>query len=199
MLLDLPRHRPVVALLLHAAREFRDQRIERQRRIAHQADVAGDVLVQMIGVERGVDDLLPRRHLHAEVGLGEGTPDAEDEVGIVEEMPHRLRDRQPARTERQRMILGEGGLAAEARRHRRREQFRQRLELRPGLRPVHARAGVDHRPLRRRQRIRRARDIRRIRPVARGDDRCVVQRLRHLLVPHVGRDLDQHGTAATVP
>jgi len=170
-----------------------------QRGIADQADLAGDVLVEVIGVERSVDDLLPRRHLHAEIRLRERTADAEDQVGIVEEMPHRLGDRQAARPQRQRMILGEGGLAAEAGRHRRGEQFGQRLQLRPGPRPMHAGAGIDHRPLRRRDRIRRTAHIRRVGAVACRDDGRIDQRLRHLVIPHVGRDLDQHGTAAAVP
>ena len=45
------------------------------------------------------------------------------------------------------MILGERALAAEARGDGRRQQLGEARELGPGLRVVHALAGIDHRPL----------------------------------------------------
>ncbi len=122
-------------------------RCEHELGIADDAERHRHVLVDVGGIERRLDDLGARRHLDAEVGLGERAADAEDQVRLVEERAHRLRDGEAAGAERQRMRLGEGALALEAGGDGDREQLGQLLELGPGFRPVHALAGVDDRPL----------------------------------------------------
>ena len=94
-----------------------------------------------------MDDGLAARHLDAEIGLGEGAADAEDHVGLGEEFRHRARHGETARAERQRMRLGEGRLAAEARGDGDGEPLGEPLQLRPRLGVMHALAGIEHRPL----------------------------------------------------
>ena len=91
--------------------------------------------------------VLPCRHRDAEVGLGEAAADAEDHVGFSEELMHRRGIASAAGAERQRMVLRERALALQAGGDRNLEQLGQLLQLVPGLRVVHALAGVDHRPL----------------------------------------------------
>jgi hypothetical protein len=59
----------------------------------------------MVGIERRVDDLLALRHRHGEIAFGEAAADAEDHVGLVEEVPHCFRHREPTGAERERVIL----------------------------------------------------------------------------------------------
>ena len=63
---------------------------------------------------------------------------------------------------------------------------------------MHALAGIDHRPLGADQQRGGFLDMHGIGAVAGAQHRRVVQRLRHLLVPHVGGDFDDHRTAAAV-
>ena len=63
---------------------------------------------------------------------------------------------------------------------------------------MHAGACVNHGPLRFRQHGRGAFQINRIGTIARGRNRVIGQRFRHFLIPHIGRDFDQHGTATAV-
>ena len=67
------------------------QRIEHQAGIANQSDPGLDVLVEVCGVERRMDDGLALGHGDAEIGLGEGTADAEDHIGLAQEFRHRAR------------------------------------------------------------------------------------------------------------
>ena len=99
------------------------------------------------GVGGGVDVPLACRPLEAVAGLREAAADAEDEVRLAHEHVQRPRHRPAARAERQRMVLGEGALALEARGDRRAEQLGQRPQLGPGLGVVDALAGVEDRPL----------------------------------------------------
>ena len=129
--------------LLH----LRDQALQHELGVARHAQRHGDVLVDVGGIERRLDDLDAGRHLDAEVGLRERAADPEDQVRLVEEGAHRLRDGEAARAQRQGMVLRKGALASEAGRHRNGQQLGQLLELGPGLGPMHAGARVDHRPL----------------------------------------------------
>ena len=152
----------------------------------------------MRGIERGVDDGLALRHGDAEVGLGEGAADAQDDVGAVEEASHRLRVGAPARAQRQRMGLVEAALALEAGADRDGQKLGQFLQLGIGLGPVHALAGIDHRPLGGHQHLGGLGDGRRIGAVLGDDHRLVVQRIGRILGIGVGRQLDDHRRAAAV-
>ena len=63
---------------------------------------------------------------------------------------------------------------------------------------MHALAGIDHRPLGPDQHRRGLLHMHGVGAVAGTQYRCVIQRLRYLFVPHVGRNFDQHGAAAAV-
>lgn len=63
---------------------------------------------------------------------------------------------------------------------------------------MHALAGIDHRPLRIDEQAGGLLHMHGVGAVARAQHRRVVQRLRHLLVPHVRGNLDDHGAAAAV-
>ncbi len=145
-----------------------------------------------------MDHRLPLRHLHAEVGLGEAAADPEDQVGLVQEVPHRLRQGEAARAQRQGVRLGEGALALEAGADRDRQQLRQLAQLVPGLRPMDTLAGIDHRPPCLHQHRRRLAHGLGIGAAAQRPRGRVVERL-DLLVPDVDRDLDQHRPAAARP
>ena len=171
-----------------------EQGLQHDLGVARHAQRHGDVLVDVGGIERRLDDLDARRHLDAEVGLRERAADAEDQVRLVEEGAHRLRDGEAARAERQRMRLGKGALAAEAGRHRNGQQLGQLLELAPGLGPMHARAGVDHRPLGGDQHLGRFADGV---GVGAGADRLRAHVVLGIALrgPQVVRHLDQHRAA----
>src|SRR5262249_61606857 len=116
---------------------------------------------------------------------GEAAADAENNVGGVEEMAYRLRDSEPARAEREWMVLRERALAAEAAGDGRPQQFSERAQFAPRARPVHALAGIDHRPLGFRQQLRGFAHRVRVGAVTGRPDWLIGERLRHLLVPHV--------------
>ncbi|MEY9359702.1 hypothetical protein ABH994_002423 [Bradyrhizobium yuanmingense] len=63
---------------------------------------------------------------------------------------------------------------------------------------MHALAGIDHRPFCVHQQAGGFLDVNGVGAVAGAQHRRVVQRLRHLLVPHVRGDLDDDGPAAAV-
>ncbi len=63
---------------------------------------------------------------------------------------------------------------------------------------MHSLAGIENGPLRAGEHGGRALYLRRIRTEARRLHRFIVERLRHLLVPHIGRNLDDDGTASPV-
>jgi len=94
-----------------------------------------------------VDDGLARWHRDAEVRLRERAADAEDDVRLFQEMMHRRRDREAPGAQRQRMRFGKRALALQAGGDRNGEQFGELLELAPRFRPMHALAGIEHRPL----------------------------------------------------
>ena len=77
------------------------------------------------------------------------------QVGLVEEVPDRLRQGEAARAQRQRMGLGESALAFEAGADRDRHELGELAQFVPGLRPMHTLAGIDHRPPRLHQHRRR--------------------------------------------
>ena len=92
---DLLGHRARIAIRCDGLADLFQQRIEHQRRIADQPDPGFDILVEMVGIERRMDDGLALRHRDAEGGFGEGTADAEDHVGLGEEFRHRARHATP--------------------------------------------------------------------------------------------------------
>src|SRR3546814_9478820 len=77
------------------------------------------------------DTLFPYTTLFRSIRLRKAAADAEDHVGVLQELVHRLRHRPAAGAERQRMVLRKGALAFQAGAHWDREQFRQLLQLRP--------------------------------------------------------------------
>lgn len=96
------------------------------------------------------------------------------------------------------MGLRERRLAAEARCDRNSQPFGEPLQLRPGLRVVHALAGIDHRPLRIDEEACGFPHMHGIGAVAGAQHRGVVEGLRHVLIPHVRGDLDDDRTATAV-
>ena len=146
-----------------------------------------DILVEMVGIERGVDDGLALRHRDAEVGFGEGAADAEDDVGLGEEFRHRARHRETRRSRATadaspgttilppRLVVT--GIASRS---------ASRFNCGHGLGIVHALAGIDHGTLGIDEQRRGLLDMHGVGAVAGAQHRRVVQRLRHLLVPHVG-------------
>src|SRR3546814_19699412 len=94
------------------------------------------------------DTLFPYTTLFRSIRLRKAAADAEDHVGVLQELVHRLRHRPAAGAERQRMVLRKGALAFQAGAHWDREQFRQLLQLRPRLRVMNALPGIDHWALR---------------------------------------------------
>ena len=91
--------------------------------------------------------VLPFGMCDAETGLREAAADAEDQVRLVQEVMHGRRHGEAAGAERERMVLGKRALARQAGADRDRQQFGQPLQLVPGLRPMHALPGIEHRPL----------------------------------------------------
>src|SRR5205814_401067 len=67
-----------------------DQALQHELGVARDSQRHGDVLVDVGGIERRLDDLDAGRHLDAEVGLRERAADPEDQVRLVEEGAHRL-------------------------------------------------------------------------------------------------------------
>ena len=141
------RARPPARLAVEPVLDLHEQRVEHQTGVADQRMVRPDVLGQVRGIERRVDELLSLRHRHAVVRRGEAAADPEDHVGVVQELAHRLRHRPPAGTERQRVRLGERALPLEARRDRALQELGEGSQPLPGLRVVHALPRVDDRPL----------------------------------------------------
>ncbi len=125
--------------------------------------------------------------------------DAEDHVGGVQEVAHGLGDRRPARTQGQGMGLVEGALALQAGADRRGQELGQALQLAIGLGPVHALAGVDHRPLGLDQDLGRRLDRLGIGGEAGAQHRLIDQGLGDLLVHDVPGDLDQRRARAAIP
>ena len=68
----------------------RQQRLQRQRGIADQRVVGGEVFIDVGRIQRGVDDDLARRHRHTIGGRREAASDAKDEIRVRQEMVHRL-------------------------------------------------------------------------------------------------------------
>ena len=146
-----------------------------------------------------MDDPLALRHLHAVVRRGEAAADAEDHVGVVQELADGLRDRASARAERQGVRLRERALALEARRDRALQELGKRPEPLPRLGVVDPLTRVDHRALGGHEDPRDLADRDRVRRDARPEGGHVVERLRHLLGHEVHRDLDQHRPGPAVP
>jgi hypothetical protein len=74
----------------------------------------GDVLVDVSRVEGRVNDHLAARHLEPEHGESEAAADAEDDVGIVQELVDRPGPRPPAGAEGEGVILGKRALSLQA-------------------------------------------------------------------------------------
>jgi hypothetical protein len=177
--------------------QFADQRGQGQLGIANEADRADHILVEMIRIQRGVDEGLALGELDAEVGLGERAADADDQVGFGDEVVHRFWHRIAAGAKRQGVILREGTLAAQAGGDWSAQQFGDFPQLGPGFRPMHTGAGVDDRPLRLQDRRRRLADLGRVGTVFRCADRGVVD-IADFLVPDIGRDFNDCRPAAAV-
>jgi len=156
------------------------------------------ILVDVGGVEGGVDDRLARRHRLAEAGVGERAADPEDHVGRLQEVVGRAGQCQPRRAERQRVRLREGALAAEAGGHRRFEQFGQFAQGIPRLGVVDPLPGVDHRALRRDEDARHLGDRRRVGAAAGARHRAVAQFAGQFLRVDIGRDFHDRRARATV-
>src|SRR5215469_5024380 len=96
------------------------------------------------------------------------------------------------------MILREGTFALETGSYRRRQQLGQVAEFIPRARVMHSLSGINYRPLRTSQYGRRSFDFGRIWTEATGVCRLIVERLRHLFVPYIGRNLDYDRAASPV-
>jgi hypothetical protein len=96
------------------------------------------------------------------------------------------------------MVLRERALAFEAGGHRRLEQLGELLERAPGLRIVHALAGVDHRPLGGDEDLGCSGHVAGVRAAAQAWRGPVRERLGHLVGHDVARKLDQHWTRSPV-
>src|SRR6185295_10282093 len=98
------------------------------------------------------------------------------------------------------MVFGERALAFEARGYGRLEDFRNLLELVPAPRVVHALTGVDERTLRLDERRCGSIDIGGSRRKFDATGRRVVERarVRHVFVPDIAGNLEEHGTGAPV-
>ncbi len=145
-----------------------------------------------------MDDRLALRHGDAEVGLGERAADAQDHVGLVEELAHRLGISATARAQRQRMGLVEAALALEAGADRDGQKLGQLLQLGIGFGPVHALPGIDHGALGGHQHLGGLGHLAGIGAVLGDDDGLVVQRIGRVLGIGVGRQFDDHRRAAAV-
>ncbi len=123
-----------------------DQRLEREAGVADQRVLGVDVLVDIGGIERRVDDRLVLGLGEGEPvgGVGEATADPEDDVGLAHEVGELAGLALARGAQRERVVLGERALAVEAGRHRRLEALRELLEGVPALRVVDALAREDH-------------------------------------------------------
>ena len=194
---DFAHHVAVVAVGLDGLAQLADQRLQGQLGIADQADGADDILVQVVRVQRGMNELLALGELDPEIRFRERTPDADDQIGILHEVVHGLRHRVATGPQRQRMVFRERAFPAQAGGHRRAQQFGEFPQLRPGFRPLHAGAGVDHRPLRRQDRCRGLAHVGRIGTVL-ADAHGGVVEFADILIPDIGRDFDDRGATAAV-
>ena len=77
-----------VASLRDLAVEFGDEGRERQLGVAGDADLGLDVLVEIDRIKRGVDVALFLRHAGGERRDRKTAADAEDQIGVVEEVIH---------------------------------------------------------------------------------------------------------------
>ncbi len=195
-LTDFGGHLAGIARALLAATHLVEDGCEHQFGIAQDAQGTGDVEVDVGRIQRGMDDGFALRHGDAEVGLPKAAADAEDQVRFLEEVVHRTRNGETARTERQRVRLGKGALAFQAGANGNGKQLGQRLEFVPGLRPMHALAGVEHGPLRLHKHRRGLAHGLQVgtRSQARTGD--VIDAV-DLFGEHVDRHLDQHRGAAS--
>ena len=151
-------------------------------------------------VARVVGDLAERRlcrHGRDVQRAREARADPEDQVGALEVLVDRRRARARGRSERERVILGEGALPVQRRRHRRRGALGEPDELVGGVRVEHPLTGHDHGV---RGRSQHARGLCHI---VRGglaqvpaQRRQVPVRRAGVAVQHVVRDGDEHRAVA---
>ena len=111
----------------------------------------GTSLLMSAAIERGVDDRLALRHRHAEVRFGEAAADAEDQVRFLEEVVHRPGMARPPEPSASGCVSGKALLPSRLVQTGMASSSASALQLVPGLRPVHALAGIEHRPLRLRE------------------------------------------------
>src|SRR5262249_20755969 len=97
-----------------------------------------------------------------------------------------------------RMILREGTFALKTGSYGCGQQLGQVAEFIPRAGIMHSLSGINYRPLRTSQHGRRPLDFGRIWTEAAGLCRLIVERLRHLFVPYIGRNLDHDRATAPV-
>ena len=103
-----------------------DELAQHQLGVAEDRVVGGVVLVEVALVVGGVDDALCRRDVRGHAVLGEAAPDAEDDVGLGQEVEDGPGHHAAAAgAERQRVVLREGALALQGGHHRRLQQLGQ--------------------------------------------------------------------------
>ncbi len=158
-------------------------------------------LLMSVGSIRVVDErLVGRGEADAEARRREAGAGAEHHVRLLHVLEHGAR---AWRRRRSPATAGESPGRSSCPRgswYRRFQQLGHGLQLVPGLRVVHALAGVDQRALGVDQRGGGGVDVCRIRRgQQRGAPACSRGRpVRHFLVPHVARHFDQHGAGAAV-
>src|SRR6185437_792347 len=107
--------------------------VESQLGVPNQTELCRYVLVEVLGIERGVNDRFAGRHAHAESGERKAAADTEDHVGFGEETLDGARIGATAAAKRQRMVFGEGTLAFNGGGHRYIPRLCERFEFVPCL------------------------------------------------------------------
>ena len=109
-----------------------EQLAEHGFRIADDAESDRVVLAKVARLDRDLRHRLAGRHGRYVEGSGEARPDADDEVGPVEEMVYRRGAGFSAGAEREGMVLGESALAVECGKNRHAQRLGERRQLGAG-------------------------------------------------------------------
>lgn len=132
---------------IHATLDPKDlnKDIQAEIGIAGDADLGLDVLVEVLGIQRGVNVAPLRWHARGEGTDRQTAADAEDQVGVVQEVVDHAAGGVTAGAQCQRMGFVEGALAGDRRGDGRVQQLGQRLQFGPGLAVMDALTGIDDR------------------------------------------------------
>ena len=129
---------------------------------------------------------------------GEGAADAEDDVGVVQELVHGPGNGAAARAEGEGVVLGEGALALEAGGDGDLEALGELAEFVPGFRVVDTLAGVDDGPLGVAQHLGNGTHGLGVGAGAEGGGGLVGEVVGNFLLEDVAGNLDEHGSRTAV-